>query len=95
MTEKHWHGFVDGGGIHWLSLDVAGSSTNTLSRDVLNELGAVVGRLEANPPKGLIIRSAKPNGFIAGADVSEFADIATSAEAIDYIRWVHSIFERI
>lgn len=95
MTEKHWHGFVDGGGIHWLSLDVAGSSTNTLSRDVLNELGAVVGRLEANPPKGLVIRSAKPNGFIAGADVREFADITTSAEAIDYIRWVHSIFERI
>ena len=35
------------------------------------------------PPQGLIIRSGKANGFIAGADVDEFGDVDDEAEA----RW--------
>jgi len=62
----------DGDGIAWLLFDRAGASANTLSSDVLEELDLVVAALENQRPAGIVIRSAKPSGFIAGADVNEF-----------------------
>ena len=49
------------------------------------ELDSVLDALERDPPKGLVIRSGKSSGFIAGADVDEFAaggDIEATARAI-------------
>jgi 3-hydroxyacyl-CoA dehydrogenase/enoyl-CoA hydratase/3-hydroxybutyryl-CoA epimerase len=95
MTAKHWHGGKDADGIFWLNLDVAGASTNTLSREVLDELDTALEVLEGDLPTALVIRSAKPKGFIAGADVSEFALIASEAEAIAWITRAHGIFDRL
>ena len=70
-----WQHFTltrDADGIAWLLFDRNGKSANTLSAEVMEELGQVVGTLESNPPKGLVVRSAKPSGFIAGADINEF-----------------------
>jgi hypothetical protein len=39
---------------------------------VITELDAVLGIIEGDQPKGLVIRSTKPSGFIAGADINEF-----------------------
>ena len=39
---------------------------------MLAELDAVLAALESQRPAGLVIRSAKRSGFIAGADVNEF-----------------------
>ena len=52
--------------------DRANSSANTLSAEVIEGLDRVLAELEANRPTGLVIRSAKTSGFIAGADVNEF-----------------------
>jgi 3-hydroxyacyl-CoA dehydrogenase/enoyl-CoA hydratase/3-hydroxybutyryl-CoA epimerase len=95
MTLKHWQTNKDAAGIFWLTLDVAGASANTLSKEVLEELEVVVRSIEADPPKALVILSGKEKGFIAGADVREFAGITTSTQAIDYITWVHSLYDRI
>ena len=64
---RHWKLDRDTDGIAWLSFDKAGTSTNTLSADVFEELRAMLAELATAPPKGLVIRSAKENGFIAGA----------------------------
>ena len=50
-TFKHWKLSTDIDGILWLSIDRAGESTNSLSTDVLSELGTIVDTLEDNPPK--------------------------------------------
>ena len=65
---SHWTVTRDQDGIAWLSLDVAGAPANTLSGPVLAELAAVLDRLDAEPPKGLVIVSGKAAGFVAGAD---------------------------
>jgi Enoyl-CoA hydratase/isomerase len=39
---------------------------------VITELDAVLGIIEGDQPKGLVIRSTKPSGFIVGADINEF-----------------------
>jgi 3-hydroxyacyl-CoA dehydrogenase/enoyl-CoA hydratase/3-hydroxybutyryl-CoA epimerase len=82
---RHWRIERDGDGLAWLTLDKAGTTTNTLSSDVMAELDAVLGLLERDPPKGLVVRSGKASGFIAGADVDEFSaggDIEATAREI-------------
>ena len=86
---EHWTLARDADGLAWLALDKAGTATNTLSKAVLDELNVVLDRLQGEPPKGLVIRSGKPSGFIAGADVDEFGDIhdADAARALVLRGW--------
>ena len=86
VTLKHWKLERDTDGIAWLVFDKAGSSTNTLSRDVFDELHAVLAELAASPPKGLVIRSGKENGFIAGADIDQFTQLKTVDDAIALVK---------
>src|ERR1700680_571840 len=69
---RHFKLTRDGDGIAWLLFDREGSSANTLSADVIEELDTVLAALEGQRPTGIVIRSAKKSGFIAGADVNEF-----------------------
>lgn len=94
-TYKHWSLDSDMDGICWLTLDRAGESANSLSREVLEELGAIVTRLENDPPLGLVFMSGKPGSFIVGADVREFDDIDDKEQAADFIRNAHQLFNRI
>src|SRR5687768_12419091 len=69
---KNWRLTRDKNDTAWLILDKQGSSANILSMDVLRELSEIIAELEANPAKGLVIRSGKTSGFVAGADITEF-----------------------
>ncbi|MEO1009648.1 MAG: hypothetical protein AAFX79_13900, partial [Planctomycetota bacterium] len=57
-----------------MTLDLPGKSANLLSERVMDE---IAGRLDevdaAGDAAGLVIASAKPGVFIAGADLTEFA----------------------
>lgn len=77
---RHWRRTIDSEGICWLVLDKAGASANTLSQDVLLELEREIARLREQPPRGLVIKSAKRSGFVLGADVKEFGSIGSAAE---------------
>jgi 3-hydroxyacyl-CoA dehydrogenase / enoyl-CoA hydratase / 3-hydroxybutyryl-CoA epimerase len=82
---KHWHWEKDREDLAWLTFDKAGESTNTFSREALEELGAALDAIAAGKPKGLIIRSAKDN-FIAGADINQFVRFQTPEEAVEFTR---------
>jgi len=86
VTLEHWKLERDADGIAWLVFDKAGSSTNTLSSDVFDELHAALAELAASPPKGLVIRSGKENGFIAGADIDQFTQLKTVDDAITLVK---------
>ena len=45
--------------------------------------------------RGLVIISAKERGFIVGADIREFADLATETEVIEKLRPVTALFDRL
>ena len=74
---RHWQAERDADDIVWLTLDQAGSAVNTLAVDVVAELDRQLVALEKEPPRGLIIRSGKASGFIAGADIKEFLRAGT------------------
>jgi 3-hydroxyacyl-CoA dehydrogenase/enoyl-CoA hydratase/3-hydroxybutyryl-CoA epimerase len=92
---EHWTITRDADALAWLTLDRAGATTNTLSRAVLEELGDALDRLQAEPPRGLVVRSGKPNGFIAGADVDEFGDIRDADVARALVRRGWEAFDRL
>jgi 3-hydroxyacyl-CoA dehydrogenase/enoyl-CoA hydratase/3-hydroxybutyryl-CoA epimerase len=68
-------------GLVWLVIDYADGETNVLSSAVLNELTSVLEQIQTENPAGLAIRSGKPNGFVAGADVKEFTAIKNFEDA--------------
>ncbi len=94
-TFKHWKLSTDLDDVLWLYLDREAESANSLSLEVLSELGTIVDRLEQNPPAGLVLQSGKPGTFIVGADVREFDDYDDAEMASDGINQVHRLFNRI
>ena len=48
----HWRLETDADGVAWLALDKAGASSNSLSRDVMEELDAMLTELMQKRPKG-------------------------------------------
>jgi 3-hydroxyacyl-CoA dehydrogenase/enoyl-CoA hydratase/3-hydroxybutyryl-CoA epimerase len=92
---RHFRLTRDADGVAWLLLDREGASANTLSADVIEELDLVLTALESQRPTGLVIRSAKTSGFIAGADVNEFRG-ATDPRAVETaIGRAHAVIDRL
>ena len=92
---QHWTITRDADGLAWLTFDKAGATANTLSAAVLAELNAALDTLDREPPKGLVIRSGKANGFIAGADVEEFGDVHDDAGALAIVKRGWDTFDRL
>jgi 3-hydroxyacyl-CoA dehydrogenase/enoyl-CoA hydratase/3-hydroxybutyryl-CoA epimerase len=65
-----------------LRLDVAGRPVNVFNREVFADLDAALDKLVELPSLKLLgILSAKSSGFIAGADLHEFATVRSAADA--------------
>src|SRR5229473_2454776 len=92
---RHWRLARDENAVTWLVLDKAGASANTLSEEVLAELGGVLAELERETPKGLVLRSAKPAGFIAGADIGEFRGMTDAAAVEARLTQAHAVVDRL
>ena len=83
---RHWRIDEDSDRLVWLTLDKQDSSTNTLSTAVLEEFDRALDDVVSLQPGGLVIRSGKPGGFAAGADVREFLDIKNGEDAKRMVR---------
>lgn len=92
---QHWTTEVRDDGVLVLSFDRAGSAVNTFSQDVLLELDALLERVALDPPKALVLRSAKASGFIAGADIKEFQTFDAQGTVGDAIRRGQQVFQRL
>jgi len=90
-----WNLETDAGGIAWLAFDKPGTSTNVLSRDTLLELDQHLAALERAPPRGLVIRSAKSSGFVAGADVKEFVALESVEQGVELVRSAQAVLARV
>lgn len=75
----HWRMRQDEDGVAWLLFDKKDASANTLSDEVLTEIDTILAQVEQSRPRGLVIRSAKVGGFIAGADIAQFRGATDTA----------------
>jgi len=94
IVKTHWRSRTDEDGILWLQLDKQNSSTNTLSEDVLHELDCLLNDIEKTPPKALVISSAKPSGFCAGADIKAFRNYG-EPEMTEMLQRGHNVLDRL
>ena len=92
---SHWKAALREDGVLVLSFDRQGESVNTFSQDVLIELDGLLERLALDPPRGLVLRSAKEKGFIAGADIREFREFDAKGTIGDSIRRGQQVFQRL
>jgi 3-hydroxyacyl-CoA dehydrogenase/enoyl-CoA hydratase/3-hydroxybutyryl-CoA epimerase len=83
---KHWRYTRDPDQLVWLTFDKAGESTNTFSADAIAELIAILQEIAAPKPRALIFRSGKESGFIAGADIKDFAAAQSVEDGMAIIR---------
>jgi 3-hydroxyacyl-CoA dehydrogenase/enoyl-CoA hydratase/3-hydroxybutyryl-CoA epimerase len=91
---KHFHWETDKDGLAWLTFDKQGESTNTFSREALEQLSSCLDEIKKASPKGLVIRSAKEN-FIAGADVEEFTRFKSPEEALGFVRLGWDVLQKL
>ena len=90
---KNWRMEEDENRVIWLHFNRENSGVNALSQAVLEEFDKALKKLAEAPPRGLVILSEKPNGFIAGADIKEFTKLKNSEEALELIQRGQSIFD--
>jgi 3-hydroxyacyl-CoA dehydrogenase/enoyl-CoA hydratase/3-hydroxybutyryl-CoA epimerase len=88
---------VDAEGIAHLVFDRRGEGPNLLGSAVMDRLDAILADLEKrkDPPRGLVVRGAREDSFIAGADVEEIGRLSTEKEAEEKSRYGQSIFGRL
>jgi 3-hydroxyacyl-CoA dehydrogenase/enoyl-CoA hydratase/3-hydroxybutyryl-CoA epimerase len=92
---KNWRLAIDADNIATLWLDKAGTTTNTLSGEVMEELDAILHALRGRAPRALVIRSAKESGFIAGADVDEFTRVKGPDDVLAIVRRGWDVFNKL
>ncbi len=92
---KHWRREIDQQAICWLTLDRAGATANTLSSEVLTELGSELDEIERLDCRGVVIKSGKSSGFILGADVKEFSQLRTADDGTASAARGQALLDRI
>lgn len=92
---QNWLIEQDSQDIIWLYLDRLDSRTNVLSKDVLQELQKILKGFDSSSVAGLIITSKKKNGFLAGADITEFSGLDSSQAAFEKLRFGQDVFALI
>uniref|UniRef100_UPI003B52CB6C 3-hydroxyacyl-CoA dehydrogenase NAD-binding domain-containing protein n=1 Tax=Roseovarius indicus TaxID=540747 RepID=UPI003B52CB6C len=90
---RHWRKeLLDDQIVLWL--DCADTGTNVISEEVLRELDTLLDDAKAATPKALVIRSAKPGGFAAGADIDGFADLRGD-DAVEMLNQGHAVLDKL
>jgi 3-hydroxyacyl-CoA dehydrogenase / enoyl-CoA hydratase / 3-hydroxybutyryl-CoA epimerase len=96
---KDWRFSIDGEGIAWAVFDREGESANSLGKRPIEELMAIVERVEAEARaknvRGLVLMSGKEKNFIVGADIREFENFTTEQQVIESLRPVNAMLDRI
>lgn len=93
---NHWQLENDQDKILWLFFNKQNSSVNSIDRDVMEELSDILDTLANDTEhKGLIIASAKKNGFIAGADISQFNKFKDIEDAVALLQEGQAIFDKL
>ncbi len=83
-------------GVMVLTLDVPGEKVNTLGRERVAEFETLLDDVEKDVAvRAVVIRSGKPDNFIAGADIRDFTRIRSAEEGEALSRAAHRVLGRV
>ena len=88
---------IDDHQLAWLTIDVAGEKMNTLQAEFSGQMTEILSQLKQpkSEIRGLIIRSGKPDNFVAGADVRMLEACKSSTEAAELARQGQGLFQAL
>ena len=96
MTYTNWRLETDADEVLWVYFDKANASVNTLDKETMEEFSKIVDSLaDDREHRGMIIASGKTNGFIAGADITQFSKFKDIDEATALLRTGQDIFTKL
>jgi 3-hydroxyacyl-CoA dehydrogenase / enoyl-CoA hydratase / 3-hydroxybutyryl-CoA epimerase len=79
-----------------LTVDVPGEKVNMLGRSMLEEFEGLLAEAEADRTlKAIVVRSGKPDNFIAGADIKDFLGIKSALEGETLSRTGQTLLDRL
>jgi len=91
-----FHRERDPNGVLVLTLDVPGEKLNTLGRAMIQEFEGLMAEIEADRSlKAVVLRSGKPDNFMAGADIKEFLGIKSALEGETLSRSGQALLDRL
>jgi 3-hydroxyacyl-CoA dehydrogenase/enoyl-CoA hydratase/3-hydroxybutyryl-CoA epimerase len=82
-------------GIAWLVFDAHGKRVNTLSQRLMGWFDEQLAAIASQPLRGLVLRSGKPDTFIAGADIEELQQLSDRTQVRELLRYGHDLFSRV
>ncbi|MGE3614822.1 MAG: fatty acid oxidation complex subunit alpha FadJ [Gemmatimonadales bacterium] len=83
-------------GVAVVTIDVPGEPVNTLSQAHGEELAATLDALGAdNAVRAVVLRSGKPDSFIAGADINQFVAFTSAGDAEAASKAGHAFVARV
>lgn len=86
----HLHFSVDDQGVATVLIDCEGERLNTISTKLSDGLRAVMEQVRSKPNlRALVIGSAKPDNFIAGADIKVLGELKSEQETQSLIQHIH------
>lgn len=95
-TFRNWQLEINELKFLWITLDKQESHINTINTEVLTELAQIINFVNENKEiKALAIRSFKPNGFAAGADIQQLRNVSTFEEAYALINQGQTVFKQL
>lgn len=93
---KHWRLETDADQVLWMYFDKENSAVNTVDREVMQELSDIMDSLVGDKEhKGVVIASGKKNGFIAGADITQFNKFKDIDDAFNLLRQGQAVLDKI
>ena len=96
MNLQHWRYDVDAQKIAWATFDKVDSSMNTLDHATLTELDSIIETAESSSDViGLVIRSGKKSGFIAGADIEQFQHCKNPEEGLKLVLYGQEVLAHL
>ena len=96
MKLTHISFAVDDAGVATILMDRQGDSMNTLGPELAGDLFSLLDRLETDPAiKAVVIGSAKPNNFLAGADIRWLRQLSDAADSVGLLAEAHKAFRRL
>jgi len=88
---------LESSGVMVVTLDVPDEPLNILSRAMTEEFSALLTELELPGPdlRAVVIRSGKPDSFIAGADIKDFQKVKSAEEGETLSRTGQALLDRL
>ena len=96
QSQTTWRSETSSGDVTTLWFDCPGRSQNVLDPVAFDELDQCLAAIEGNSSiRGVLVRSAKPAGFCAGADLKTVQGCTSAAELAAYWRHGLAVLDRL